>query len=318
VVSVNWDAAHKDRLAGMKYEDIAEKYGITVSAVKSRASRYWNKPGGEKSATKGIEVAKRVADKVAAKKPKVSKKVATSKSEKTGNGAEEKNFQAKKSGAESTEKKTNTPHPQARFGNQNAAGNKGGKGGPVRNKFALTTGEFESIFFTPDIVEDDERPLLEVAFDKYVAQLTIIKTEQTRVKRIMQRIAVLKDTPGGMVFESATKNKSTVTTQYRKRDPESNELVDGSSNTVTEDSSSHVAVPVLQEIMKLEDALGRVHGRLQRAIEVWHRMEMDDEKRVIDRAKFKLYTQRLAGYVDLDELLGDEELWELLDEDGGV
>jgi len=315
VASVNWDAAHKDRLAGMKYEDIAEKYCVTVSAVKSRASRYWNKPGGEKSATKKKKVADNDATKVATKKPKVAKKVATSKYEKVGNGAEEKNIRAKKSEVESAETKTNTPHPQARFGNKNAAGNKGGKGGPTRNKFALTTGEFESIFFTPDIVEDGERPLLEVAFDKYVAQLTIIKTEQTRVKRIMQRIAVLKDTPGGMALDSATKNKSVVTTQYRKRDPESNELVDGSSNTVTEDSSSHVAVPVLQEIMKLEDALTRVQGRLQRAIEVWHRMEMDDEKRVIDRAKFKLYTQRLAGYVDLDELLGDEELWALLDEE---
>ena len=150
-----------------------------------------------------------------------------------------------------------------------------------------------------------------------MAQLVLIKTEQARVKRILQRIAVLKNTPGGMVFESATKNKSTVTTQYRKRTDEG-ELVDGSSNTVTEDSSSHVAVPVLAEITKLEDALTRVQGRLQRAIEVWHRMELDDEKRVIDRAKFKLYTQRLAGYVDLDELLGDEELWELLNEDKEV
>ena len=40
MAGVNWDAAHKDRLAKMKYEDIATKYGVTVSAVKNRAARY--------------------------------------------------------------------------------------------------------------------------------------------------------------------------------------------------------------------------------------------------------------------------------------
>ena len=321
MASVNWDAAHKDRQAGMKYEEIAEKYGVTVSAVKSRAARYWKKADTEKSATKGKKVAEKVAEKVATKKPKVAKKsqkkVATPEAEKTDKIGRGKNSRAEKSGGENTDSKTNTKKPGGQPNNQNAAGNRGGIGGPKENKFALTTGEFESIFFTPDIIEEDERPLLKATFDKYVAQLVLIKTEQTRVKRIMQRIAALKSTPGGMVFESATKNKSTVTTQYRKR-TEEGELVDGSSNTVTEEGSAHVAVPVFAEIVKLEDALTRVQGRLQRAIEVWHRMELDDEKRVIDRAKFKLYTQRLAGYVDLDELLGDEELWELLDEDGEV
>jgi uncharacterized protein YjcR len=33
-------------------------------------------------------------------------------------------------------------------GNQYAKGNKGGPGGPLRNKHALKTGEFETIFFT--------------------------------------------------------------------------------------------------------------------------------------------------------------------------
>ena len=156
---------------------------------------------------------------------------------------------------------------------------------------------------------------MESPFDKYVAQLTIIQGERIRAKRIFGRIAALKNTPSGMVFDSVTKNKSIVETQYRKRTGEG-ELVDGSSNTVTEDSSSHVVVPVLREILKQEDALTRVQGRLQRAIMDWHKMEMDDEKRIIDRAKFKLYAQRLSGYVDLDELLTDDELWGLLDEGG--
>jgi uncharacterized protein YjcR len=35
--------AYEDYLNGMKYPDIAEKYGVTLSAVKSWASRYWKK-----------------------------------------------------------------------------------------------------------------------------------------------------------------------------------------------------------------------------------------------------------------------------------
>ena len=41
------DKAFKDYCNGMKYKDIAEKYGVSLSAVKSWATRYW------KVATKG-------------------------------------------------------------------------------------------------------------------------------------------------------------------------------------------------------------------------------------------------------------------------
>lgn len=37
--------AYKDYQDGMKYKEIAEKYGVSLSAVKSWASRYWKKEG---------------------------------------------------------------------------------------------------------------------------------------------------------------------------------------------------------------------------------------------------------------------------------
>jgi uncharacterized protein YjcR len=50
------DQAFKDYKAGMKYKDIAEKYGVSLSAVKSWATRYWKKlgcnPATKKVATK--------------------------------------------------------------------------------------------------------------------------------------------------------------------------------------------------------------------------------------------------------------------------
>ena len=37
------DLAFEDYCAGMKYKDIAEKYDINLSTIKSWASRYWKK-----------------------------------------------------------------------------------------------------------------------------------------------------------------------------------------------------------------------------------------------------------------------------------
>lgn len=57
--------AFEDYKRGMKYKDIAEKYGVSLSAVKSWAARYWKKegcnPGGKKSQPKKKKVATRGA-----------------------------------------------------------------------------------------------------------------------------------------------------------------------------------------------------------------------------------------------------------------
>lgn len=54
------DKAFKDYKAGMKYKDIAEKYGVSLSAVKSWATRYWKKQGCN-PATKKVATKKRGA-----------------------------------------------------------------------------------------------------------------------------------------------------------------------------------------------------------------------------------------------------------------
>lgn len=47
-----WEAALKDYQAGMKYQEIADKYGVSLSAVKSWASRKWKQKAQKKVATK--------------------------------------------------------------------------------------------------------------------------------------------------------------------------------------------------------------------------------------------------------------------------
>lgn len=45
-----WEIAYKDYTEGKKYAEIAEKYKVTTSCVKSWASRYWKKLQPEKAA----------------------------------------------------------------------------------------------------------------------------------------------------------------------------------------------------------------------------------------------------------------------------
>jgi len=175
------------------------------------------------------------------------------------------------SGVANTE--TKSPHPQARPGNKNAVGNRGGKGAPPQNKQALKTGEYEAVFFN-GIVDEDELSLLEVEFDKYTLQFQLIKTLTIRERRIMMRIQELKTTPGGMVFASVTKQKSTSKIAHHN---DSDGKQDTTDIRPTLDTTSHVAQPILIRVMELEDALTRVQGRKQAAINQLHKMQMDDD-----------------------------------------
>lgn len=46
VKTTNAELAYQDYLNGMKYKEIAEKYGVTINTVKSWKTRYkWSKDG---------------------------------------------------------------------------------------------------------------------------------------------------------------------------------------------------------------------------------------------------------------------------------
>ena len=58
-------AAYEDFLAGMKYPAIAEKYGVSLSTVKSWAKRHWKTAGGATSQNGGATEQKNEKTKVA-------------------------------------------------------------------------------------------------------------------------------------------------------------------------------------------------------------------------------------------------------------
>jgi uncharacterized protein YjcR len=170
---------------------------------------------------------------------------------------------------------THRPGAGAPIENQNAIGNAGGRGGPARNKHALTTGEYESIFFD-EIVDDTERALLAADYDKYRQIFILIDTLTIREKRIMKRIRETEATPGGMVFDSITKTKGGITTKFKNRNKDGDEWP-GNDMIHTSDNSSHVAKPVMKRVMDLEDALTRVQAQKRQAIAQLHRMELNDD-----------------------------------------
>lgn len=59
----NYELAFADYQQGMKYKDIADKYGVSLSAVKSWASRYWKQEGCNQSEKRLQPNKKKVATK---------------------------------------------------------------------------------------------------------------------------------------------------------------------------------------------------------------------------------------------------------------
>lgn len=66
------DKAYEDYKAGMKYREIADKYGVSLSTVKSWSARYWRRKNsgapGSKKVAKGCKKVATNSEKVAAKK----------------------------------------------------------------------------------------------------------------------------------------------------------------------------------------------------------------------------------------------------------
>ncbi|MCL1924089.1 MAG: phage terminase small subunit [Defluviitaleaceae bacterium] len=174
------------------------------------------------------------------------------------------------------------------IGNKHAVGNRGGYGAPEGNKYALKTHEFETIFWTDDIIDPEEKNMLDFEYDKYFLQKQLVQSLKIRERRMLKRIQELKNLDSDLVIESFTENEGIIFTEYSK----------GSSNKVTESNSSKTSVSRLKEILRVEEALTRVQGRLQKSVEVLHKMEFDTfnsglmlEEKLADEVKIREYVK---------------------------
>ena len=76
VKATNAELAYQDYLNGMKYKEIAEKYGVTINTVKSWKTRYkWSKDGKKSVHTKTGKVCTQKSDKNNVKKEAIAEAV---------------------------------------------------------------------------------------------------------------------------------------------------------------------------------------------------------------------------------------------------
>ncbi len=141
------EQAEKDYMQGMKYKDIATKYGVSINTVKSWKQRYkWDRKRTHTEPEKGAH-----------KKKKGCTQFQPGNRASVGHGPPK--------------------------GNKNALGNKGGHGGPPGNNRATKHGFFKRIF--PDdeetlaIVEEIQvKSPIEILWEQIVIQYTAIARAQ--------------------------------------------------------------------------------------------------------------------------------------------
>lgn len=147
-------------------------------------------------------------------------------------------------------------------GNKNAVGNNGGA--PQNNKNAVTTGEFETLFF--DSLEPEEKELAAaVPADKETLLLQEIRLLTVRERRMLKRIENLK-------ADLAAAGK----TRYKRADTDEEQVTFG-------------------HIHNIEEALTRVQARKQAAIDSLHRYGVDDAKLEIDMMRLELASLKVGG-----------------------
>lgn len=186
-------------------------------------------------------------------------------------------------------------------GNQNALGNRGGRGMPG-NKNAVTTGEYESIWF--DCLTEEEQTLCyAINTDTLIQIENDIRLSTLRERRMMERIRRLMD---GL---SEKERKVLQELQIQKKPMEVYSEKDGTSKVLMIPEANMVVTEIteteyrtIDDILKVEEALTRVQDKKTRAIALKHSIEVS---RSIELEKLNLNKARLL--LDIEKAKGESK-----------
>lgn len=234
------EKAFADWEKGMKYREIAEKYNVSLSTVKSWASRHWKKWKEEKVATQE------------------KKKLQLSR---------QKSQPAKD---DSASKKRGAPN-----GNQNAKGNSGG-GAPKRNQNNLKHGAYSKIYW--DTLDETEKELLEdIPEDEefqYKQQLALFAIRErrlmTRIKEFREQSEKLK----GQLLKGMLKTKTLEYTGHVN--PKDGEK-DGKCAHITDTTTTETEA-IINIIMVLEGELTKVQKAKTKCLDSLSRIKLENRK----------------------------------------
>ena len=176
-------------------------------------------------------------------------------------------------------------------GNKNALGagaperNKNAKGhggtGPLGNKNAVKTGEFETLFF--DTLNPEELQLVEtIGLDKEQLLLQEIQLLTVREYRMLHRIEALKNAETQQNEDEKSPPGMTVV-----------KYTDGLEKGDCTELKEYAGI--LGQIQQIEDALTRVQAKKQKAIEAIHKFGYDDAKLELATMQLELQIMKQDG-----------------------
>lgn len=189
-------------------------------------------------------------------------------------------------------------------GNKNAVGNRGGPGGPYGNKKAVTTGEYETIWF--DCLTEEEQALCSAINTDTLAQINEdIRLLTIRERRMMARIQKLMN---GLT-EKARKilhelvNTKTPVEVYDEKTASAKVVVVPKSELVISEITE-TEYRKIDDVIKLEEALTRVQDKKTRQLALKYSIETDlknDEERRLKIEKLRAEIAKLKDDDDDDD-----------------
>lgn len=182
----------------------------------------------------------------------------------------------------------------APFGNQNAVGNKGNSRAspPKRNKNALKTGEYETIFF--ETLSDEEKDIYSSLNDdpSFVLseEIRLLKIRQFRMmKRIQQAEAGLND-EGVERLQQLRKIKTPIEKNGKKLEIKHEVMQDVQISRKTHRK--------IDDILSIEDSLTRISNQLAKAIKQMNELYMNEYRTDLIKAqtdKIQAETNEIGG-----------------------
>lgn len=178
-----------------------------------------------------------------------------------------------------------------RKGGQPDNKNAEGHGAPQRNKNAVKTGEFETLFF--DTLNPEEQQLIAmVQLDKEQLLLQEIRLLTVRERRMLKRIEMLR--------------------RLEEKEPETGpdgEIIPAGMSVTEYSSGIEKGKPtelkkyegILGQIQTIEDALTRVQARQQKAIEMLHKFGYDDARLELETMRFEFELLKQDGQSENNE-----------------
>lgn len=255
------DQAFEDWKNGMKYKEIADKYEVSLSAVKSWATRYWKH---KKVATITEKVATQI-EKVATKEPK---KLQPEK--------------GKSQKSQPSKKKKGAPK-----GNKNAKGNQGGA--PEGNKNSYKHGIYEKMFFE-FLTPEEQEFALDTEIDQIEECKRMIRFCDLQILKFVRLTKEVQERPGGLVVSGASKKKGSVKGWQRGEQSDYEE-----SQTVTNIVAAH------ELILRYNTEIEKIKKQKIKCLELLFKLAPTEQQEYEDDGFIQAMTNEIDPVWDDDE-----------------